>query len=514
MLDNRAATYTKLGRLKTALRDGKRMIDQNECDCKGYLRAGKILQLLENSNAALAIYQLGLRKVPANDPNKTLLKGLSNRLVKQCAPAKAIDPFRVLPIEIVDMILSYVSFSAIVRLLRVSRSWSNLLRSMPRLWANLDFSGSIEKDVSYATLRQYVKSAQGTCSAISIPRLANVNHNLLDYVASRCRGLSEIRVFSKFASATLLKAVPNAANLQVLVVSWQCHIPADTVSQLLDLCGNLKRAEFHTIINASNLDIPKHNMEKMHTLVMNAVRSRPAALSCSDLLSRIGNIRSLTLRDWTNFDFGYRPVDFSHSIFLEYLDISHVTMVAPPKLPVSLRSLDMSYCNHSNQRGAQPYEPSDLPNLSTLLLRDSFIYSTPQIIDLITTSKCRLQNVDLSIPYHNGLDPTSLILNGYLSDVENLKLRACHAVGDEVASLLATKLLKIQQLDLSRTRITGVGVKALLTGLAGKLTWLELDECSSTSIDAVELARSMGVRVSYNFPDVRGSRQIRPQPWW
>lgn len=83
--DNRAATHTKLGNLRAALRDGKEMIQQEKTNCmvnrpalrrrpssqiiQGYLRTGKVLQLLDKRDAALDIYQLGIRKVPAGSEN-------------------------------------------------------------------------------------------------------------------------------------------------------------------------------------------------------------------------------------------------------------------------------------------------------------------------------------------------------------------------------------------------------------------------------------------------------------
>ena len=37
---------------------------------KGYLRAGKVLQLMEKYDVALGIYEYGLRNVPPKDPHR------------------------------------------------------------------------------------------------------------------------------------------------------------------------------------------------------------------------------------------------------------------------------------------------------------------------------------------------------------------------------------------------------------------------------------------------------------
>ena len=86
VLDNRAATYSKLGNLRAALNDGRQMIQQEKSNCsvlqkhqstianfliffQGYLRTGKILQLQGNHKMALDLYEMGTRKVPFDDPN-------------------------------------------------------------------------------------------------------------------------------------------------------------------------------------------------------------------------------------------------------------------------------------------------------------------------------------------------------------------------------------------------------------------------------------------------------------
>lgn len=90
ILDNRAATYEKLGDLQAALRDARRMISLKKTSCavsfqeernsritrvrysddsKAYLRTGKILQLLGEDRKALDIYEHGSRILPSSDPN-------------------------------------------------------------------------------------------------------------------------------------------------------------------------------------------------------------------------------------------------------------------------------------------------------------------------------------------------------------------------------------------------------------------------------------------------------------
>ncbi|KAK3044755.1 hypothetical protein LTS18_000445, partial [Coniosporium uncinatum] len=105
LLDNRAASHEKLGELNDALRDARTMIKSNRKDVRGYLRTGKILQKMEKAESALQIYQLGLRTVPTGDTDFSLLRGATDKLSRQLSPPKSVDPFLVLPAELVEMIL-------------------------------------------------------------------------------------------------------------------------------------------------------------------------------------------------------------------------------------------------------------------------------------------------------------------------------------------------------------------------------------------------------------------------
>lgn len=61
LLDNRAASYEKLGELSAALQDAKAAIQLNREDATGYLRAAKVLRRMEKHAVALDIATHGLK---------------------------------------------------------------------------------------------------------------------------------------------------------------------------------------------------------------------------------------------------------------------------------------------------------------------------------------------------------------------------------------------------------------------------------------------------------------------
>jgi len=64
ILDNRAATFTRLARFDLALKDGRDMCKIDPDNVGAYLRTGKILEIMQKDDVALKIYQRGLHRLP------------------------------------------------------------------------------------------------------------------------------------------------------------------------------------------------------------------------------------------------------------------------------------------------------------------------------------------------------------------------------------------------------------------------------------------------------------------
>lgn len=92
----------------------------------------------------------------------------------------------------------------------------------------------------------------------------------------------------------------------------------------------------------------------------------------------------------------------------------------------------------------------------------------------------------------------ALIAHLHPSHIKSLSIEDNQAFGDVHASLIAKSLESVRILGLRKTKVTGVGVKALVEHLPD-LHQLNLDECSSVGTDAVEWARQMGIAVSFKF---------------
>lgn len=368
--------------------------------------------------------------------------------------------------------------------------------------------------MNLGAIRKYIKRGNGTTTRVTLDRFGSNAEKIPRYVATRCRGLKELRISGGLIGASILEAVPCASNLKSLIISKSCTISGDVVSALLGNCPNLERAEFPSISSAKYVTIWEVDMPKIRTLALDFQKTakglRPCFFSLETLLPRIPNIHTLSVQGWTlpPSPLGV-PTDFSNLHQLQHLDISRLGATLPPRLPLNIRTIAMAYCGPTRSHG---FSFVDL-NLSQMVRLSLAGWSELSLSDLqacLLPSKGKVTHLDISGCLNlSSADLKELITQGYLEAVEDFVLTACN-VDDEIAILTAKNLPHLKNLIIACCpKITGVGVKALVIGLEGKLEHLCLDRCYSTNIDAVELARAMGVKVSFAFPGyVTGGRKI------
>lgn len=118
LLNDRAAVYEKLGETNAALIDTRTAIRLDETNVISYKRAGRILQNTNRHDKALEIYKRGLSRVlnksaldSLRQKHETLARSLH---MAHMASLPGVDPLEKLPIELVEMVFSYLSFPQIV----------------------------------------------------------------------------------------------------------------------------------------------------------------------------------------------------------------------------------------------------------------------------------------------------------------------------------------------------------------------------------------------------------------
>ena len=398
-------------------------------------------------------------------------------------------------------------------LLRVSKSWLQLLTSMPSLWSNLDLSAA-RKPVTLGAVRKYIKRGNGTTTRVTLDRFGSNAEKIPRYVATRCKVLEDLRIPGGLIGSSILEAAPCALNLKTLIISRSCQVSCDTASQLLCHCPNLERAEFHSVSSAESRPARwEVDMPKLRTLTLDTpIRKHGKPILALDtLLTKISGINTLTVQGWfVPPTLAVQELDFSNLHQLQHLNISGLIAALPPQLPSTLRTLSMTNCDCFPRNQGVSFANFDLPQMIRLSLAGWSALLLGELQACLIPSKGNVTHLNISgCIALSSANLKELITHGYLEGIEDLELKSCN-IDDEVAMLIARNLHRLKKLNLACTKITGVGVKALIIGLEGKLEHLCLDGCHSTNIDAVELARAMGVKVAFGFPDpLKGGRRIK-----
>ena len=345
---------------------------------------------------------------------------------------------------------------------------------------------------------------------------------LLPLIVQRCKNLEYLEILDGPANASLLKAAPLACRLTTLISGVDNETTLDVVTQVLAEIPSLTRAEFYMVHSSGELvkwrgnlsglrvlkihtksTLRKRNCGLNHVTPLHVLSSfSPFTTNChtqEKLFSKIRKIHELSLPGWRPSDRS-SFLDISALTNLSSLNLSSLVQEDFPRLPPSLRVLDMTDC-HTVQFDLAISETNlaafPLPNLTSVTLPFARNISLAFVHLLFGPSKGKLTKLDIGGATFN-IDVCELITAGYLAEVTELRLRN-RLVNDVVAKKLASNLLKLEILDVSCTEITGVGVKALCLKRGAYLEKLNLDHCEKVSVDAVEWARERGVEVQYNL---------------
>ncbi|KAI9719220.1 MAG: hypothetical protein M1812_003550 [Candelaria pacifica] len=510
ILDNRAATYEKLGDLSLALGDGKRMIQHEKMGSRAYLRTGKILMKMDKPDLALDIYKYGLRNVPADDPAFELLRDMKAKLSRENRQAVAVDPFQILPMELAEMIIKQLDFNNLVKCLGVSKTWNTFLSSMTSLWTELDLSRA-RKPVRAAAIRACIRRSKGNMTKATLNRVAISDSDILKQLAVTCRRLDHVEVCNGFAGRSILEACPIATNLKTLLLRTGCEVTSGSIEGVIGKCANLERAEFGSVYSHGfPLRWPTRVL-KLRTLRLGGGPQQTkgsSILSMNGLLECMPNLQSLALTNWKCHSWLQR-FDFTSLQRLEVLDISGLEMLVFPKLPPTLHTLNLSRIfslnlNHVESRNN--IQELQLSSLRDLSFDDAATLNVETLQRILGSSMTTLERLTLNDCLQvTGVFWLALESQFPMENIVELQLRGTKITDREIFYFYHNKN-RIRRLDLSKTSITGVGIRALVTGSSRpQIEWLGVNNCSSLGSDAVDLARSKGIEVEYRFPDTMKS---------
>lgn len=416
---------------------------------------------------------------------------------------------------------------------RVSKQWNTLIAALPSLWTSLDLSGA-KKPVKNKFISHCINRSQRQITTAHLKLLAS-SEKAIDGLIRNCKDLSSFTlVDGGLRSLDFVQQLRPARNLSLLRLGPNSPIGSDTLTQVLRELSTISDLEVSSVIPSSNpvTWLGEFPLLKRLYLAMRDQTTLTRNLAISGLTKRAPNLISLTLRNF------YDPVVFQnlelHPSKLECLDLGSCTsptIVPGVEFPSTLRVL----CTPEPRRDVldpgwhllEYYLPHlteltiKAPKIASVLLSNAGILDLEEIPRAIrdgwrenprvmrflshdpnTLSKLRL----LKIAHPPDTVGLSLLLSSpRLSNLEHLTLSGSHEIVDDIAEIAASTFSLLETLDLTSTAVTGYGLKKIVEGCSS-LKYVRLDQCTKCSPDAVEWARSRGIKVDYSMNEGKGKK--------
>ncbi|KAL4901777.1 hypothetical protein BDW74DRAFT_159496 [Aspergillus multicolor] len=517
VLDNRAATYTKLVRYDQALKDARHMIKRDKQDERGYMRCAKALLLDGKPEKALEVYAYALKTLPKDNPRRQVLEQMHTKLHEKLV-SKCYDPFSVFPLEIARMVLDHFDFRQIVAILRVSKGWDRFLSSLRDLFMRIDFTGARSK-IHWSSVLAYIRRSKAMLTHAIVINITKASiHRSLEYI-SRCPNLQHLEILSPSSPEAIQNLFKGSKNLRMLLVSSQTTIPQATLTKLLSTLPRLERIEIHSASKSRVTDttwppsLPKLQSITLGTTESGVVENFVPALYIPRLIDpstplSISNLAELRLHSdpqiFVPYPPSFNPADFPH---LKKLDISGLYIGGSFGLPSSLEFLRirggaaleaLPFATVDETSEDPQTQPLDLPNLTTLIFSDvpwvthltlqAFVIEAKVPLDVLHVDSCfRITAASLFPILRAG------------SHLHTLNVSHIMGIEDSTVAVFVDALKTLKVLNLSFTEITGVTIKALVdTQTADDKSSVEcvyVKGCERVSSDAIEYGRSHGLVV-------------------
>jgi F-box/TPR repeat protein Pof3 len=450
-----------------------------------------------------------------------LLQQLHDKTTRKLSPAKSVDPFTVLPVELAEMVLEYLAFRNLVNSMRVSKGWRNYIAKLPRLWLHIDLSGA-RKPVPRKFIDKAVRRSEYRLTRLTVHRFEHVD--VLKNIAKVCKSLTEIELITlpHAMSSTLIDVVANAPKLEKFVVRPLTTL--DTVTQIMNARPTLKHVGFHAVRATPNSGDWKHLYTNLETCKIHF--DERTNTGSEHLLDLIDHARSLKIIEASQVII---PRNFLILALppLTTLVLRKVNCFQFPILIPTLQKVVIEYSGSGPARNDDGLLRSRLPALTHLSLVGMDILShncIEELLDIYVDDEGQIKEVENAAPLQ------SLTLNGVLTNPEHglfkssglflqskriltpalqhLDIATLPCTDDEVECLL-THNTGLVSINLTSTQITGASIKMLVDALP-KLKSIKADYCTRISgRDAIEYAKRKGVAVSCSMDEPKGSRKVR-----
>jgi F-box domain len=261
ILDLRAEVEVRQKNYAPAYKDARMMAKLDPTDPRGFLRCGQLCTLKHDLAAAQLWYRRGLANVPETHESYHQISSMSLKLnsklslktTSECATrqSKPADPFTVLPMDLIHMVIDHLEFRVATSCLRVSRTWRNILLATHSTWKSLDFQGP--NLVVLRHLKACIRRLPKPPATIGLDRLNKPAIEHLQPYLRRWRATEHMSI--NLPELRDLACVSSAeTTLKSLHVGEACIAHIWHVNSMLYRCTALQKARFDSVL--VNGDLP------------------------------------------------------------------------------------------------------------------------------------------------------------------------------------------------------------------------------------------------------------------
>jgi F-box/TPR repeat protein Pof3 len=278
-----------------------------------------------------------------------LLKKSHKDLLDKLSPPKSVDPLTVLPRELAEMVLEYLTFRQRINACLVTKQWAQFIRSSPNLWTHLDLIGA-RKKVPNRFISRAINVARTKLTAARLNNLYDFEKTIRALVKAcpleeltfmKC-GLQGQHLTDALANAKHLKSFSLGRDSELQPYQLQ-HLLTAVSERIESFHCNISRGGVATIDGATCKNL------KMLSL------SFPNPAGLTSLLANVStclpNLQHLTLRQ-TETNSSFRTgmhMDLDKCGHLQSVDLSLAfSSTSLLTLPQSLRIVKLNPILNSN----------------------------------------------------------------------------------------------------------------------------------------------------------------------
>ncbi|PGG98477.1 hypothetical protein AJ79_08849 [Helicocarpus griseus UAMH5409] len=464
---------------------------------------------MNKHDSALQTYQYALRVLNPGCTGYQQIKELAAKLDRRLNGPKLTDPFTVLPLELVSLILEYLDLASLLSAVRVSKHWSVLLNSFPKLWSHLDLSKARRRAVSLKSIQAFLRRSRWGLTRATLVNIRPDDYPKLMTGLNQIRSLEHLELHGSFKTGFEVAPVYTLTRLKTLICSELSAMSVLHFGRILSECLLLERAEVHLqsapLAEYQSFPARLPHLRSLTIVESGDVRNRAVVSPLSlpfigdaTLFDITPNLEELYLIHKTSPEMNGMP-EISNLPNLKRLGLLGTILNSFPALPESLERLSLSKSLH-NPRAVQPLTTANLsdmaPNLKTLILHQFRASEIGTFLITFTQNKPSLTHLDLEGCHLPVEDLLITMMHGNLENVTSLNISGLAEIDDRVMANIIDMMPNIKQLDISRAQVKEHSAKRLISSDNLKLERLVVHKMETPfSREFLDYAKSKGVEI-------------------